>query len=245
MSDRGAAEQGELRRIAEVYTARDARADTTGAISDLANAAFVQQVELRLLRALRRAGTQLGQCDVLDVGCGSGYYLNRLSEFGARRTVGIDLMAERVALGKRRYPLLDLRSGSATDLPFSDGEFDIATQFTCLSSVLDPVVRARVAAEMWRVVRPGGLIVSFDMRPAPAVLRFARRKRGSEPAGAIIRPLGRHEVGLLFPGHLVVAEYPALHPSIIEFVKVRPTAVALLSTLPFLRSHLLAVIRRS
>ena len=56
---------------------------------------------------------------------------------------------------------------NAAELPFPDGEFDLVTHFTCLSSVLDPGLRAAIAAEMWRVVRPGGVVLSFDMRPAP------------------------------------------------------------------------------
>jgi len=238
------AEYGELRRIAEVYAERDRRpGGHESAGPTAAGLAFIQQVELRLVRMLDRAGIVLEQSAVLDVGCGSGYYLNRLSEFGARRAVGIDLMPERVEAGRRRYPQLDLHAGSATELPFGDGEFELVTQFTCLSSVLDPVVRRRIAAEMSRVVQPDGLIISFDMRPAPTLLQLTRRlRRTAAPDGALL-PLGRRDVAGLFPGTVIASEYPALHPAIIERVGARPAAVGVLSVLPVLRSHLLVAIR--
>ncbi len=72
-------------------------------------------------------------------------------------------MEDRVAEGRKRYPALQLQVGSATELPFADGEFDLVTQFTCLSSILDDEVRLAVAREMRRVAA-GGWVLSFDMR---------------------------------------------------------------------------------
>ena len=74
---------------------------------------------------------------VLEVGCGSGYFLHRLYEYGAAHAAGIDLMDDRVAQGRERYPTLELVAGDASELPWDDGSFDVVTQFTCLSSVLD------------------------------------------------------------------------------------------------------------
>ena len=47
--------------------------------------------------------------------------------------------------------------------PFADGAFDLVTQFTCLSSILEPDVRSTVADEMRRVTRASGAC-SYDMR---------------------------------------------------------------------------------
>jgi hypothetical protein len=113
-----------------------------------------------------------------------------------------------------------------------------------LSSVLDLAVRRRIAAEMSRVVRPDGLIISFDMRPAPMLLRFARsvRRDAASPTGSLL-PLNRRDLAGLFPGGVVAAEHPALHPAIIERIGARPALVGLLGALPILRSHLLVAVR--
>ena len=100
---------------------------------------------------------------VLDVGCGSGYFLHRLREYGAGECHGIDLMEDRIGRAASGIRRCSLHVGSASELPFADGSFDVVSQFTCLSSILDADVRLGVAHEMRRVAA-GGWIVSCDMR---------------------------------------------------------------------------------
>src|SRR5436305_3307477 len=122
----------------------------------------MQSVERALLKAFADAGVQLESARVLDVGCGSGYFLQRLREYGGGECHGVDLMENRIAEGRQRYPTLHFHLGSATALPFEDGAFDLVTQFTCLSSIMDADVRLAAAHEMTRVAR--GWVLSFDMR---------------------------------------------------------------------------------
>ena len=119
----------------------------------------MQGVERALLQALDDAGVPLAGARVLDVGCGSGYFLHRLREYGAGECHGIDLMENRIAAGREALPGADLRVGSATELPYADGEFDLVTQFTCLSSILDDEVRLAAAREMRRVAARLGPLV--------------------------------------------------------------------------------------
>jgi SAM-dependent methyltransferase len=152
----------ELERIRTEYRARDAASDSPYRWDNPGYVSYMQGLERSLLRALGDVGVALAGARVLDVGCGSGYFLNRLREYGAGEAHGIDLVEERIAEGRDRYPALQLLVGSATELPFEDGEFDLVTQFTCLSSILDDEVRLAAAREMKRVSR--GWVLSFDMR---------------------------------------------------------------------------------
>ncbi len=152
----------ELDRIRTEYRARDAAADSPYRWDNPGYVSYMQGLERSLLRAFDDAGVSLAGARVLDVGCGSGYFLHRLREYGAGEAHGIDLMEDRIAEGRKRYPALQLQVGSATELPFADGEFDLVTQFTCLSSILDDDVRLAAAREMQRVA--GGWVLSFDMR---------------------------------------------------------------------------------
>ena len=153
----------ELDRIRTEYRARDAATDSPYRWDNPGYVSYMQGLERSLLRAFADAGVPLAGARVLDVGCGSGYFLHRLTEYGAGEAHGIDLMEDRVAEGRKRYPALQLQVGSATELPYADGEFDLVTQFTCLSSILDDDVRLAVAREMRRVAA-GGWVLSFDMR---------------------------------------------------------------------------------
>ena len=124
----------------------------------------LQELEWALLEQLGRAGVPLSGVRALEVGCGGSYFLGRLLDYGAAGAAGIDLVEERIAVARERYPRLELVAGDATSLPWPNESFGLVTQFTCLSSVLDPTVRRAIAAEMWRVLVPGGAVVSYDVR---------------------------------------------------------------------------------
>jgi ubiquinone/menaquinone biosynthesis C-methylase UbiE len=157
----------ELERIRSAYSERDAGHETPYRWNNPGYVAYMQTVERALLAAVADARAPLAGARVLDVGCGSGYFLHRLREYGAGDCHGIDLMESRIAEGRERYPTLELHVGSATELPFEAGRFDLVTQFTCLSSIVDADVRLAVAQEMQRVAA-GGWVLSLDMRSGGA-----------------------------------------------------------------------------
>jgi ubiquinone/menaquinone biosynthesis C-methylase UbiE len=97
--------------------------------------------------------------DVLEVGCGTGLLLARISKF-ARSAQGVDLspgMLERAHARGQRAQL-----GSATALPHADASFDVACAFKVLAHV--PRI-ADALSEMARVVRPGGYILAEFYNP--------------------------------------------------------------------------------
>lgn len=80
------------------------------------------------------------------------------------RVTGLDLSRAYLDHARRRIgprPLLDWRQGAAESLPFPDAHFD-AVSAVFLFHELPPAVRARAAAEMARVTRPGGRILLLD-----------------------------------------------------------------------------------
>lgn len=174
----------ELDRIRAAYAERDAAAETPYRWSNPGYVTYMQLLERALLRALDDAATPLAGARVLDVGCGSGYFLHRLSEYGAGECHGIDLLASRIAAAREQYPGQEWHVGSATELPFADGSFDLVTQFTCLSSILDDATRAAAAREMLRVAGRDGRVLSLDMR------------RGSRPGNAGTPTIGLDEDAL-------------------------------------------------
>lgn len=115
---------------------------------------------------------------VLDVGCGCGNFLMGIARRTGCRGVGLDLSEERIKFAREKLagePGLDLRfdHGSATELPYPDGEFSHAVSQDALFLVPD---KPRSHAEIFRVLRPGGVLAFSDfLQPKPEVSARARR----------------------------------------------------------------------
>src|SRR4051812_24966502 len=97
--------------------------------------------------------------DVLEVGCGTGLLLTRLAQV-ARTAKGIDLSPGMLAKARERG--LDVREGSATELPYEDASFDLTCSFKVLAHVED--IR-RALSEMIRVTRPSGVVLAEFYNP--------------------------------------------------------------------------------
>jgi SAM-dependent methyltransferase len=223
----------ELERIRSAYRERDAATESPYRWENPGYVSYLQQVERALLRAFAETSVQLEGARVLDVGCGSGYFLDRLREYGAGECHGIDLMETRIAQGSERYPALELHVGSATRLPFDEGEFDLVTQFTCLSSIVDADVRLAAAREMQRVAK--GWVLSFDMRGR--LPRVIQQKSVTPTVG-----LDKHELRRLF-GEPTLMRRVALAFDLGQLIGRYTALTTALAALPPLRSHLVALWR--
>ncbi len=91
---------------------------------------------------------------LLDAGCGTGFNLRALSALG--RATGVDLSPEALAFCRERR--VEAVRGSVLALPFADASFDLVTSFDVIYHAWVSDDRA-AAAEMARVLRPGGLLL--------------------------------------------------------------------------------------
>ena len=123
---------------------------------------------------------------LLDVGCGTGNAALAAARAGARAT-GIDPATRLLEIGRARAQdegvAVELREGDATALPFEDDAFDVAV------SVFGVIFAEpeQAAAELLRVVRPGGRVALTTWLPGGVAGRFAdviREAFGQPPAPA-------------------------------------------------------------
>lgn len=104
--------------------------------------------------------------DLLDVGCGTGTWLEMvaLTELPARKLYGLDYSFNMCALGggKAReagQTRMAFFNGDSEHLPFADGSFDL---LTCSNSFHHYPHQAAVVKEFRRVLRPGGRLMIID-----------------------------------------------------------------------------------
>lgn len=92
---------------------------------------------------------------ILDVGCGTGANLVRLSDFGDAE--GVDISPDALKFCHERG-LDNVKLGAAETLPYDDHEFDLVTAFDVVEHMDDDIAGLR---EMRRVLRPGGRVLLF------------------------------------------------------------------------------------
>ncbi len=224
----------EIERIRQVYEGRIAAGVIERYAPDRPGERYLlERRESEILALLaRRKSLDLATAHILEVGCGRGDRLADWLKWGAAgsRLSGIDLMEPFLAEARKRLPQASLAAASGDRLPFADASFDIVSQLTVFTSILDQGLKQRIAAEMRRVLKPGGFILWFDFRyPSP-------RNRD-------VRPVGRREIAALFPeARIDLKSVTLLPPLARRLAPVSPALCRILEALPFLRSHYLAAI---
>jgi len=108
-------------------------------------------------------GAQPGE-RILDAGCGPGFYLSEILEaIGPEGSaVGVDASKPMLAVAAKRCDggNVAFHEGDVTALPVGDGEFDRALSVQVLEYVTDI---PGALAELRRVVKPGGLVLVWDV----------------------------------------------------------------------------------
>ncbi|MEM9074582.1 MAG: class I SAM-dependent methyltransferase [Myxococcota bacterium] len=225
----------EAERILEEYRKRRERAGGDNyAYTNPGNLFLRQGQERALLWALHEANVvPLGDRSILDVGFGEGRWSELLIELGAdaEQMAGIELDEARAAVARHRLPWCDLRTGDASSLPWPDESFDIVTQATVFTSILDDRMRRQVAAEMTRVLRPGGVLLWYD---------FAF----NNPRNRAVSGISAQTLRSLFSGARIKTRKVTLAPPLARRLASRVWHLAgLLEGIRVLNTHLVAVIR--
>lgn len=159
---------------------RGARADSAVHFDEIADAYDVQIPESRRHALLDRK-TQLmrevietrgGGRKGLDVGCGQGAYVARMRQMGFD-VAGIDASAGQVLLAGRNVGAANLVSvGSVLSIPAEEHSFDFLYIINVLHHLGSIEEQQRAFVELFRVLRPGGLLFVHEINTRNILFRF-------------------------------------------------------------------------
>jgi SAM-dependent methyltransferase len=121
------------------------------------------QVDIYLFDQILRGNIEDGMC-VVDAGCGYGRNLVHLLRQGCR-VYAIDQDADAVQHVRRLadslgagLPAENFQVGSIERMPFADGLADVVVSNAVLHFARDEEQFRAMLKEMWRVLKPGGLL---------------------------------------------------------------------------------------
>ena len=225
----------EAARVREVYARRKGGARYS--FAEPAHMLSVQERESRLLAMLANRGyDSLATTRILEVGCGTGYWLRRFVEWGANpeNILGIDVLAERIEGARNSCPVgIRLMCQNAAEIPVPDSGFDLVLQSTVFTSILDSQIRKLVAREMLRALSPNGLILWYDFCV-------------DNLFNADVRGVSRTEISHLFPDCRIELERLTLAPPLGRpIARISPPMYRMLSRAHMLCSHYLGTISRA
>lgn len=189
-----------------------------------------------LLHVFRKLNVKtLAGLRILDVGCGGGTQLRYLFDFGAQpwNLVGVDLLDNVLRGAKYLTPNVGFCVANAAKLPFCDQAFDLVFQSLVFTAVLDLRIKQAMAAEVLRVLRPGGRFVWYDFMY-------------DNPRNRNVKGISKREIRELLPGCKSQFWRLTLAPPIGRTVAaLSPFLFHLLSQFPFLCTHYLCIAEKT
>jgi len=192
-----------------------------------------------IVRALRSINPNPQSARVVDVGCGEGdslWIFLRLG-FEPSNLFGLDIQEDKILKAKAANPLVNFECADATSLAFPDNTFDISMESMMFLQLTDDDIARRIASEMIRVTKPGGILLVSDWRyskPGSREFKGVTRRRIRD-----IYLVGtRNQACHTFRGPLV--------PPIGRFVShyLSPFYFLVQALFPFSAGHTVTVLRR-
>jgi ubiquinone/menaquinone biosynthesis C-methylase UbiE len=112
-------------------------------------------------KALLALADEINAKRILEVGCGTGHWLQGLVASGAR-LFGLDLSVGMLGIARLHEPRICLTRGVALELPFAGDSFDL---IYCVDALHHFGDAQRFIEQAFRVLRPGGRLAIIGNDP--------------------------------------------------------------------------------
>lgn len=158
-----------------------------------------------VLRGLAAAGVSVRGKNVLDVGSGTGFWVDLWRREGAATVSGSDLVPAAVDRLRERFPGSDFAPADITErAPFPDRGFDTVSIMSVLHHVVDENRFERALANLQSQLAEDGALIVLD----PLVVRGRWMPPAADSAHNVVRTLPRWQAAAATAGLRVAAIVP-------------------------------------
>jgi len=118
---------------------------------------YIKRTTERHIESIRLRGTN----SLLDIGCGTGVLLNKLSEIYPKAKLnGVDPVTEMLSIARKRLAdNIELKNSWAEKLPYDDNSFDVISSCSMFHYIKNP---KKAMGEIDRVLKPNGKLIITD-----------------------------------------------------------------------------------
>ena len=173
------------------------------------NLALYRQRLVVIGRTIRRFRIKVAGADLIELGPGTGYFIDHWKHLGIGSLVGLDITAVVTERLTEKYPEYRFFEADASERwPLPDASADIVTAFDILFHITDDERFAAAIREAGRVTRPGGLLLVSDL------FLHGQPFRGFHQAS---RTLAEYQACLAEAGFEVLGRMPifvTMHPAL-------------------------------
>jgi SAM-dependent methyltransferase len=158
-----------------------------------------------VLRGLAASGVTVRDRDVLDVGSGTGFWVDLWRREGAAHVAGSDLVPAAVDRMRERFPGSEITAADITEQPPFPGQaFDVVSIMSVLHHIVNEEHFDRALANLASQLSDDGVLAVLD----PIVLRGRWMAPAAESAHNVVRARSRWETGAADAGLRIAAVVP-------------------------------------
>lgn len=184
------------------------------------NKEFVRRLIQEFLNKSKVAPEDLFS-NCLDLGCGTGFMYEIISEFPMANYVGIDITQEMLDVFSSKYPSAQIITANAESLPFNDSNFSSVFNYSFLDHLesLD-----KVFAEVHRVLQKDGIFYS-GLIPSSDYSNLLKNAKGNVCSflDFTFSSQLNKEFNSMFDNGKVYADQYGLEPAVLEKAEPQKT----------------------
>jgi SAM-dependent methyltransferase len=126
------------------------------------NRALYEQMRRAVTGLVAEGGIDLRGADVLEIGPGTGFWVDLWQEFGAASVTGLDITDTAVAQLSGRFPDQQFRTGDVSDEGLDLGRFDVVSAQSVLLHIVDEGPLATALRNIATMLKPDGSFLLME-----------------------------------------------------------------------------------